>query len=531
MKKTLLVFLLATLLQPVYSQQPIDVLHYEFSITLNDLTDNIEGAAMIDFVITESTRQIQFDLQQVATTNKGMKVSSIAYMNRGNYYNRFQHINNRITITNNFIKGDTILLAIIYDGIPDDGLIIAKNKYNQRTFFADNWPDRAHHWIPCVDDPGDKASVEFVVTAPSHYQIISNGIKIEETNLSATTKLTRWSETVALPTKVMVIGAADFSVLHNGFVKDCIPVSSWVYPENKNEGFADYAVGKEILSYFIDYIGPYGYKKLANVQSKTKFGGMENASAIFYAENNITGKQQEERLMAHEIVHQWFGNMATEKSFAHLWLSEGFATYLTHIYLESKYGTDSLNIRMQEDRQQIIDFVNSTKRPVVDDTPAYLTLLNANSYQKGGWILHMLRRELGDSIFKESVRSYYAEYAGKNADSYDLQAIFETVSGKNLSTFFDQWLNRGENPSFFLTWKYNKKTKTAECSIQQKQATVFEVPLELAIKKQDGTSIPYTIQMQQREQHFTISLPEKPSRFLIDPHTSLLFEGEVKELK
>lgn len=97
----------------------------------------------------------------------------------------------------------------------------------------------------------------------------------------------------------------------------------------------------------MDYIGPYAYKKLANVQSKTRFGGMENAGAIFYSEYSVNGYRGEERLIAHEIVHQWFGNMATEKSFAHFWLSEGFATYLTHIYLESKYGMDSLKKQMQ----------------------------------------------------------------------------------------------------------------------------------------------------------------------------------------
>ncbi len=130
--------------------------------------------------------------------------------------------------------------------------------------------------------------------------------------------------------------------------------NSWVYPENKKEGFYDYAVAKDILTYHINYIGPYPYKKLANVQSKTSFGGMENAGAIFYAENQLTVYRQEEELLSHEIVHQWFGDMATEKSFAHLWLSEGFATYLTHMYIESKYGTDSLNKEMRIDRDELL---------------------------------------------------------------------------------------------------------------------------------------------------------------------------------
>lgn len=220
-----------------------------------------------------------------------------------------------------------------------------------------------------MDQPGDKASFEFLVTAPEHYQVVSNGIQIEETSLSSHKKRTHWREDIPLPTKVMVIGVADFAVQHAGFVNNCIPVSSWVFPENADKGFYDYSIGTAVLAFFDQYIGPYPYRKLANVQSKTVYGGMENAGAIFYYENSVTGQRGEEGLFAHEIVHQWFGDMATEKSFAHLWLSEGFATYLTHIYMESKYGSDSLANRLKEDRLSVLGFVKESKRPVVDSTP------------------------------------------------------------------------------------------------------------------------------------------------------------------
>ncbi|MES1222705.1 MAG: M1 family peptidase, partial [Bacteroidota bacterium] len=100
-------------------------------------------------------------------------------------------------------------------------------------FFADNWPNRGHNWIPCHDDPADKASVEFIVIAPQHYQVVANGIQVEETNINATQKLTHWKEDVPVSTKVMVIGAADFAVNLSGFV-NCIPVYSWVYPEERD---------------------------------------------------------------------------------------------------------------------------------------------------------------------------------------------------------------------------------------------------------------------------------------------------------
>ncbi|MBK8142123.1 MAG: hypothetical protein IPK57_14870 [Chitinophagaceae bacterium] len=146
-----------------------------------------------------------------------------------------------------------------YKGYPADGLIISKNQFGNRTFFADNWPNRAHNWFPCVDDPADKASVEFAITAPEKYKVVANGLLIQETPLKNKKKLTQWKETVPLPTKVMVIGVADFAVHLSGMVNNCIPVTSWVFPENI-EGFMDYALAKDILTFYTNYIGPYAYQ-------------------------------------------------------------------------------------------------------------------------------------------------------------------------------------------------------------------------------------------------------------------------------
>jgi aminopeptidase N len=140
----------------------------------------------------------------------------------------------------------------------------------------------------------------------------------------------------------MVIGAAKFAVkLYDDSPKN-IPISAWVYPQDSVTGFRNYSPAPAIVKFFSDYIGPYPYNKLANVQSTTIFGGMENASAIFYDEESAEENKPIESLLAHEIAHQWFGDMASEKSFSHLWLSEGFATYLSDMYLESKYGVDTL---------------------------------------------------------------------------------------------------------------------------------------------------------------------------------------------
>lgn len=504
----------------------MDVLHYQFNIELNDKSDTLYGTAVIRLKLLATTGSISFDLVKKNETGKGMIVDSIY----GPGIRGFVKDNDSVRIILTPGKGptvnDTAVYTIKYHGIPDDGLIISKNKYGHRTFFSDNWPNRAHHWIPCNDDPADKASAEFIVTAPSHYQVVSNGVLVEETSLPDNKRLTHWKEDIALPTKVMVIGVADFAVNNVGDV-NCVPVSSWVFPENKTAGFYDYAQAKDILSFFMNYIGPYAYKKLANVQSKTIFGGMENASAIFYFENSVTGNRQEEDLLSHEIVHQWFGNMATEKSFAHLWLSEGFATYLTHVFIESKYGTDSLNKEMQKDREQVIDFVKTNPRPVVDETKNYMELLNSNSYQKGSWILHMLRRQLGDTVFHKAIRQYYAQYAGRNADTKDLQKVFETVSGKNLDYFFQQWLYSPVNPSLNITWQYLAKEKKISVTVEQLQkGVVFSFPLDLEINSAAKKTL-MTLEVNAARQTFNFSVPEKPVSVKADPKVSLLIEGTV----
>ena len=514
------------------AQRNIDVLHYRFEINLNDTTDTISGRATILVKFLEETDRLAFDFTSVSN-GKGMVVFSVMEKPDDNKMFTNSHAKNKLTINLPQRKksGDTSTFFIRYKGIPADGLIISKNQYGSRTFFGDNWPNRAHNWLPCVDDIADKATVEFIVTAPSHYQVISNGVQIEETNLPDNKKLTHYREDVPLPTKVMVIGAADFAVNNVGDV-NCTPVSSWVFPENKKDGFYDYAIAKDILAFYMDYIGPYAYKKLANVQSKTRFGGMENAGAIFYSEYSVNGYRGEERLIAHEIVHQWFGNMATEKSFAHFWLSEGFATYLTHIYLESKYGMDSLKKRMQEDRDEILSFVKSSKRPVVDSTSNYMSLLNANSYQKGGWVLHMLRRQLGDSVFHKAIRQYYATYAGKNADTKDLQNIFELVSGKKLGKFFQQWLYTPENPRLDVTWKYNKTENNIAITVKQLQASDFELPLEILVQESAVTMPRRMIKtISKRTETFIYPVKSKPVRIEIDPMVSLLFEGTITEVK
>lgn len=528
MLKKIITAVALLLTQTAFGQQAklpnpsIDVLHYEFNIKVSDNNDSLSGRALIAVRFTEKTNTVQFDLANINDTGRGMTVMGV----KENMQSiPFTHSNNLITITLNKTTSidETKRFEIIYKGVPADGLIFSKNKFKHRTIFADNWPNRARNWIPCKDHLSDKAGVDFVVTAPDHYQVVSNGIKVEETNLPDQLRLTHWRETVPLPTKIMVVGIADFAVDYPGETNG-ISVSSWIFPEQKEKGFYDYAQALEILPFYIKNVGQYSYKKLANVQSKTIFGGMENAGAIFYSESSVTGTRKSEALLAHEIAHQWFGDAATEIDWPHLWLSEGFATEMTNLYLESKYGADTLIKNLKRDRTAVLAFTKRTKLPVVDTISKNMQLLNTNSYQKGGWILQMLRNQLGDAVFWKAVQQYYAAFRGKNASTGDLQKIFEQVSGKNLQTFFIQWLYTGENPTLLASWSYDEKNKTVSININQETGKLFDFPLDISLAGEAQT-----INISKKEQTFSFPAKSKPAKIELDPNCRLLFEGVVKE--
>ena len=501
-----------------------DVIHYEFSVSLSDTSNIIYGHAVVTVNFTGTVKTFELDLKNVGNDEKGMKVGNINF-DKGTI--RWTHVNNKIIITqDDSLKTPTTgIFTIDYSGVPSDGLIISDNKYGRRTFFADNWPDRAHNWLPCVDHPSDKATVDFIVTCPDHYEVVGSGYLLEQSCMPLHTKLTHWKENVPLATKVMAIGVAPFASRIEGDI-DGIPVWSWVFAENRKEGFSDYSVAVKPLSFYSNLIGPYSYEKLANVQSKTIFGGLENAGCIFYSENSVTGLNKAENLMAHEIAHQWFGNSVTENDWHHIWLSEGFATYLTAVYQEKTYGKEKLDETMKFARERVLGFSLRSSRPVIDTTVTDLMrLLNANSYEKGAWVLHMLRRKLGDELFWKGMRLYYNDFRNRNSITIDFQKEMETVSNMNLETFFKQWLFIAGQPDLKISTSAGKREGLTELLIEQTQEFLFSFDLDIQIKDSDGPQL-LKIPVSDRITRITVKTG-KILEIIPDPNTNLLFRNST----
>lgn len=517
-----------------YPRNPnVDVQRYVFLLSLSDASDVIVGETVVEVkFLAAGEREVVLDLVgQAEGSETGMTVTAVTD-GAGNAVT-YRHEADRLhlQLAQPSRKDGEQTFVVSYQGIPGDGLIIAQNKYGDRTFFGDNWPNRARHWIPAVDHPSDKAINEFVVTAPDHYQVVGSGELVEETNLDDGLRLTHWRSLAPLPTKVMVIGVARFAVQHIGEFEG-VPVQSWVYPQDREAGFFDYALAGPILKYFEDRLGPFPYAKLANVQSKTRYGGMENASNIFYHENSINGSRGSEGLLAHEIAHQWFGDAVTERDWHHIWLSEGFATYLTILYLEETYGRERLVDELARDAVQIISFYQRNPAPIVDTTIVDLNrLLSANSYQKGGWVLHMLRNRIGDDAFWQGLANFYTTYQHGNALSEDFEAIMEAASGQDLTAFFQQWLYQPGHPQLTWAWRYDERRGEVTLDLTQTQTdAAFTFPLEVALVL-EGRSTPQieTLDVDETTESVTFSVPARPTAVELDPATKVLFEATRQE--
>ena len=513
-----------------YKRNPsIDIKRYTFQLEVNDSTDVIADKASLEILFKKSVTDFELDLTNKNAQGFGMEVSEVRLNGKPL---SFQHKNDRLKIhieqliTNN----EQLTFEIAYQGIPQEGLIIGKNKYGDRGFFGDNWPDRGHHWLPVIDHPSDKSAVDFIILAPHHYSVIANGIKIEESFVDSKRKLTHWHEEVPIPVKVMVVGIARFAIQRAGQVDD-IEIESWVYPQNRAEGVYDYAVAVKVLDYFHRNIGPYSYKKLANVQSKTRWGGLENASAIFYSESSVNGKADHEGLIAHEEAHQWFGNSATENDWHHVWLSEGFATYFSNLYLENAHGRDRLVEEQKKDRDQVIQFFKKNQAAIIDTTITDISkVLNTNTYQKAGWVLHMLRHKMGDELFWKGIRQYYSIYRNSNAMTSDFIKIMEEVSGKNLSLFFHQWLFQGGHPQLKATWRYDRKQKEVKLEVLQAQKGIFfHFPLQIAAIGKNGNKDIKTVEIDSKLAKTVLHFDFEPSQLILDPSTWLLYEGTIQK--
>ena len=297
-------------------------------------------------------------------------------------------------------------------------------------------------------------------------------------------------------------------------------VSAWLFEEDRGQARRSFARAAEMVDFYTELVGPYPFQKLAHVQSATRFGGMENASAIFYAERALASGRNMEGTVAHETAHQWFGDSVTQVDWPELWLSEGFATYFGHLFFEHAQGKGDFRRRMEQDRQEVLAS-EDVRRPVIDRREHDLfALLNDNNYPEGGWVLHMLRGIVGDDAFFQAVRNYYADFAGRNATTDDFRRAVEATSRQDLSWFFHQWLEEPGYPVISVTHTWDPSSSQAVVTVRQVQQAgwpTFRVPLELEFRGEEGATGRHKVVLQGREQTFRLPTAAPTSEVRVDP--------------
>ncbi|SDL77062.1 Peptidase family M1 [Catalinimonas alkaloidigena] len=519
-------------------QSALDVEHYRFALTLSDANDEITGVATISVRFREAgVTQVRLDLTQ-PHDGKGMTVTAVTVDGKAADYAHRKDVL-QITLPASVPAGEGADLEIQYHGIPATGLIIGPNRYGDRTFFSDNWPNKARQWLPCVDHPYDKATSEFIITAPDHYQVVSNGLQLEETNLPDGLKRTHWQQSVPMATWLNALGVAPFAVQRVGTF-DGKELQSWVFPQDRDEGFENLSTPTyQTLSFFSDYVGPFVYEKLAHVQANSITGGaMESTTSIFYNPDLIKGRSSDRlhNVMVHEMAHQWFGNAVTEADWDDVWLSEGFATYFTLLFREYANGHDDLIEGLKESRDQVfeLDEKEPEYRIVHDNLDDMSQILSRLIYQKGAWFLHMLRLKLGDAAFQAGIRQYYQTYVNRNASTADFRHAMEQASGQSLEPFFQQWLYQRGNLFLEGSWAYDaaKKQVWVTLTPPKKKGPVYHMPLEVGFY-QNGATVPTVqeIQWEGQKATFTFPMETRPDRVELDPRTRLLAKWTLVEGK
>ena len=473
------------------------------------------------------------------TGGKGMTVTSVTSADQKlTWLHESDRL--RVTMPRAFTAGDTFSFAVEFHGVPATGILIADNRHGDRSWVTNPWPNKARNFRAVYDHPSMKATHTTSVTAPRKYQVVSNGLLLEETDLPGDLRRTVWREGVPISTWLMSLAVAPFSVSHFGSYRG-IPLSSWVFPQEREAGLRAFAAHTQpVLEFFTDRIGPYPYEKLAQVQANGVGGGMELASSIFYGYNATTGAGRQ--LIAHEMAHQYWGDSVTESDWDDVWLSEGFATYFALLYTEFADGHDLFVEGVRRSKNTALNFaIANPKSTIVHNNLQDISRVIANNaqiYQGGAQVLHNIRGVVGTQTFWEGIRAYYAKYRDSTATTADFRRTMEEAcraagtrcpaDGRDLAWLFTQLLNRGGAMQVTGTWTYDAAAKQVQVTLDQTQTTgVYRMPIEIRVTTRSATTTRTTHIAQLTQQRQTFSFPSdvEPVNVELDPEAWVMMQA------
>ncbi|MEP0755292.1 M1 family metallopeptidase [Trichocoleus sp. Lan] len=473
--------------------------------------------------------------------------------------------------------GKTIEIAIAYSvEKPQRGIyFISPNKHypdKPVQVWTQGEDEDSRFWFPCFDYPGQLATSEIRVKVPKLLLAISNGllIKTEEDNHY---KTYHWLQEQVHPTYLMTLAVGDFAEIQDEWNDK--PVTYYV--DKGREEDARRSMGKtpEMIEFFSEKFGyPYPYPKYAQVcVDDFIFGGMENTSTTLLTDRCLLDERASldnrttESLVAHELAHQWFGDLVVIKHWSHAWIKEGMASYSEVLWTHQEYGLqDAAYYLLNEARSYLVEDSSRYRRPIV--THVYreaIELYDRHLYEKGACVYHMIRAELGDELFFKAIHTFVQDNAHKTVETVDLLRAIEKATGRNLLFLFDQYVYRGGHPDFKVAYSWDTDSKLAKVTVTQTQATsdtngsrsdLFDLKIPIAFGYVSGNSSnedrvetrdsspeqsstvnfkTFAVRVHEREQSFYFPLEEKPHFISFDIGNNFLktvsLEYPVQELK
>ncbi len=465
---------------------------------------------------------------------KTIKVSSVK-MN-GTDLNFWQTKENTfIKLDKNYRRGDSLTVEINYTAFPTDGLFFFKPSKEFPTMRYNIWSQGEdtdnRYWYLAYDLPDDKLTSEIITTVPDTLTVISNGklIFVNE-NENSRTKTFDWKCDYPHSNYLTSIIIGDYATLKDyvrGVELDYNVPREWA---DKTDLF--YGRTPQMIEFYSNYIAPYPYNRYAQTTVQDfEYGGMENITATTLNMRLLEGESaipnyKPDDLTAHELAHQWFGDLLTCKTFDHIWLNESFATYFTDLYYLHQFGKDEFKfLRYSENLLYLTDEI---KEQPLDSIKAYQNNFipvelgeTANKcYERGAAVLNMLRFELGDKAFKKGIQSYVEQYQYKDVTTEDFKNAMEKSTGKNLSWFFNEWVYGAGYPEFNVSYKYDEQNKKVYLTVEQVQKQLpavgifnMHVPVEITAGK---NLIKENIHITQKTNTFDFDCPQKPDMVLFN---------------
>lgn len=513
----------------------IDQHHIRLELDLNWDKRELVGRAVITLSPFENTKQIVLDAAE-------MEIKKVAINTFGSDVEprnlKFDTRDNKLTIhLDREVEADEkILLTIDYRTIPKDGMYFIGPTENDpdrsKIVWTQGEAEYARHWFPCFDSPTDRLTSEIIATVPAEYFVLSNGTLQSKKLHENGTQTWHWRQRGQHVTYLMALIAGEFEAYRQEW--DGIPIVSYVPKGRLADAPWSYRKTPEMIKFFSEKLQyRYPWAKYAQVSVEDfLWSGMENTSTttinlIFLHDERAYLDRNSEALVSHEVVHQWFGDLVTSKDWGELWLNEGFAVYLTHMWTEHDRGQDEADWQIYNEELGYQGLDRRIRRPIV--TYRYSTpfdMFDGHTYAKAGRILHMLRYVLGDEMFLKAIRHYCKKNANRSVETADLRIAIEEATGRSLNWFFDQWLHHGGFPEYEVDYKWDEESKVVSMTIKQTQKVdgrtpLFRMPIELEFVTSKESKL-HKVNVSKAEETFSFSLPERPRRVNFDPRNWVL---------